>query len=115
LHGKAGLCYASLVKGMGQGTPVSRNRAWLALALLPLLSGCLAAVALPLVAGGSMMAVTKHRVRAATQVPKVSREKGKRAKFYRLTTAGRRALRNEAATWEEYAAAVAKVLRAEPA
>ena len=42
-------------------------------------------------------------------------EKGKRAKFYRLTTAGRRALRNEAATWEEYAAAVAKVLRAEPA
>jgi transcriptional regulator len=42
-------------------------------------------------------------------------EKGKRAKFYRLTTAGRRALRSEAATWEEYAAAVAKVLRAEPA
>jgi len=42
-------------------------------------------------------------------------EKGKRAKFYRLTTAGRRALRNEAATWELYAAAVAKVLRAEPA
>lgn len=65
---------------MGQGTPVSRNRAWLALALLPLLSGCLAAVALPLVAGGSMMAVTKHRVRAATQVPKAGREKGKRAK-----------------------------------
>ena len=42
-------------------------------------------------------------------------EKGKRAKFYRLTTAGRRALRNESATWEQYAAAVAKVLRAEPA
>ena len=42
-------------------------------------------------------------------------EKGKRAKFYRVTTAGRRALRNESATWEQYAAAVAKVLRAEPA
>jgi PadR family transcriptional regulator PadR len=42
-------------------------------------------------------------------------EKGKRAKFYRLTAAGRRALRSEAATWEAYAAAVAKVLRAEPA
>ena len=42
-------------------------------------------------------------------------EKGKRAKFYRLTTAGRRALRNEAATWEQYAAAVAMVLRAQPA
>ena len=42
-------------------------------------------------------------------------EKGKRAKFYRLTSAGRRALRSEAATWEQYVAAVAKVLRAEPA
>ena len=42
-------------------------------------------------------------------------EKGKRAQFYRLTAAGRRAFRNEAATWEQYAAAVAKVLRAEPA
>lgn len=42
-------------------------------------------------------------------------EKGKRAKFYRLTTAGRRALRTESATWEQYAAAVARVLRAEPA
>jgi len=42
-------------------------------------------------------------------------EKGKRAKFYRLTTAGRRALRSESASWEQYVAAVAKVLRAEPA
>ena len=42
-------------------------------------------------------------------------EKGKRAKFYRLTAAGRRALRSEAATWEQYVAAVGKVLRAEPA
>ncbi|HEY2377330.1 MAG TPA: PadR family transcriptional regulator [Gemmatimonadaceae bacterium] len=42
-------------------------------------------------------------------------EKGKRAKFYRLTAAGRRALRSEAANWQEYVAAVAKVLRAEPA
>jgi len=42
-------------------------------------------------------------------------EKGKRAKFYRLTTAGRRALRSEAASWKQYVAAVAKVLAAEPA
>ena len=41
-------------------------------------------------------------------------EKGKRAKFYRLTTAGRRALRKEAATWQQYVTAVARVLRAEP-
>ena len=37
-------------------------------------------------------------------------EKGKRAKFYRLTTAGRRALRAESASWEQYVVAVAKVL-----
>ena len=42
-------------------------------------------------------------------------EKGKRAKFYRLTAAGRRALRSEAASWEQYVTAVTKVLRAEPA
>ena len=42
-------------------------------------------------------------------------EKGKRAKFYRLTASGRRALRSEAATWQQYVAAVGKVLRAEPA
>jgi transcriptional regulator len=41
-------------------------------------------------------------------------EKGKRARFYQLTTAGRRALRAEAATWERYVAAVAGVLRAVP-
>jgi hypothetical protein len=46
-----------------------RGRAWLALALLPLLSGCLGAVALPLLAGGGLMARQHHRVRAATQVP----------------------------------------------
>ena len=38
-------------------------------------------------------------------------EKGKRAKFYRLTAAGRRALRSEAASWEQYVVAVAKVLQ----
>jgi len=42
-------------------------------------------------------------------------EKGKRAKFYRLTASGRRALHSEAATWERYVAAVGKVLRTEPA
>jgi hypothetical protein len=43
-------------------------RPWFALALLQLLSGCLGAVALPLLAGGTLMATDKHRVRAATQV-----------------------------------------------
>jgi transcriptional regulator len=41
-------------------------------------------------------------------------EKGKRAKFYKLTTAGRRALRAESATWDQYVAAVAKVMSATP-
>src|ERR1043166_996144 len=41
-------------------------------------------------------------------------EKGKRAKFYRLTTAGRRALRAETATWNDYVAAVARVMTASP-
>jgi PadR family transcriptional regulator len=41
-------------------------------------------------------------------------EKGKRAKFYRLTTAGRRALKAETATWNDYVAAVARVMRAAP-
>jgi PadR family transcriptional regulator, regulatory protein PadR len=39
-------------------------------------------------------------------------DKGKRAKFYRLTAAGRRQLRAEATAWERYAAAVAKLLGA---
>ncbi len=42
-------------------------------------------------------------------------EKGKRAKFYRLTTAGRRAQREELANWNDYVAAVARVMRASPA
>lgn len=42
-------------------------------------------------------------------------ERGKRAKFYHLTAAGRRALRQETASWEQYAAAVARVMRATPA
>ena len=41
-------------------------------------------------------------------------EKGKRAKFYRLTTAGRRALRSEGERWEQYVAAVARVMKAQP-
>lgn len=40
---------------------------------------------------------------------------GKRAKFYRLTAAGRRALRTGAASWDEYVAAVARVMSATPA
>jgi len=39
-------------------------------------------------------------------------ENNRRAKFYGLTAAGRRHLRNEVNTWEAYAAAVAKVLGA---
>jgi PadR family transcriptional regulator, regulatory protein PadR len=41
-------------------------------------------------------------------------EKGKRARFYQLTTTGRRALRAEAETWQRYVAAVAGVMRAAP-
>jgi PadR family transcriptional regulator, regulatory protein PadR len=41
-------------------------------------------------------------------------DKGKRARFYRLTAAGRRALRAEGESWEKYVAAVASVLRARP-
>jgi PadR family transcriptional regulator PadR len=41
-------------------------------------------------------------------------EKGKRAKFYALTAAGRRALRSERANWDAYVAAVAGVMGASP-
>lgn len=39
-------------------------------------------------------------------------EKKKRAKFYRLTAAGRRALRAETQSWNDYVAAVARVMTA---
>ena len=41
-------------------------------------------------------------------------EQGKRAKFYRLTAAGRKQLRQQVADWERYAAGVARVLAATP-
>ncbi|MEO8562774.1 MAG: PadR family transcriptional regulator [bacterium] len=41
-------------------------------------------------------------------------EQGKRAKFYRLTTAGRRALREQMTHWERYAAGMAGVLTSAP-
>lgn len=41
-------------------------------------------------------------------------DRGKRAKFYRLTSAGRRALRDETATWTQYVTAVAAVMKARP-
>jgi PadR family transcriptional regulator len=41
-------------------------------------------------------------------------DKKKRAKFYRLTTAGRRALRAETQTWNDYVAAVGRVMTAAP-
>ena len=39
-------------------------------------------------------------------------DKGKRAKFYHLTSTGRQQLRSEAATWQRYALAVTKLLTA---
>ncbi len=39
---------------------------------------------------------------------------GKRAKFYRLTAAGRRAVRSETTNWNDYVAAVARVFAATP-
>lgn len=54
--------------GPGLSTSRPRGRAWLALAILPMLSGCLGLVAVPLVAGGSLTLATRHRVRAATEV-----------------------------------------------
>src|SRR6185503_1161533 len=41
-------------------------------------------------------------------------DKKKKAKFYRLTTPGRRALRDETRSWNDYVAAVARVMSAEP-
>ena len=37
-------------------------------------------------------------------------DKGKRAKFYRITQAGRRALKEETESWNQYVAAVAGVM-----
>jgi len=39
-------------------------------------------------------------------------DKGKRAKFYRLTTAGRQQLRAETATWQRYVSSVSRLLTA---
>jgi transcriptional regulator len=39
-------------------------------------------------------------------------DKGKRAKFYRLTTLGRQQLRSEATTWQRYVTAVSRLLTA---
>jgi PadR family transcriptional regulator PadR len=57
-----------------------------------------------------------HRIEARGWVESEwgTSEKGKRAKFYRLTAAGRRALLSETATWNEYVAAVARVMSAAP-
>ena len=41
-------------------------------------------------------------------------ELGRRAKFYRLTTRGRRHLTTQTADWERFAAAVSRVLRPQP-
>jgi transcriptional regulator len=41
-------------------------------------------------------------------------DKGKRAKYYRITPAGRRALKAESDAWDRYVAAVAGVMRAVP-
>jgi PadR family transcriptional regulator, regulatory protein PadR len=57
-----------------------------------------------------------HRIEARGWVESEwgTSEKGKRAKFYRLTAAGRRAFRTETATWNDYVAAVARVMSAVP-
>jgi transcriptional regulator len=39
-------------------------------------------------------------------------ENNRKAKFYKLTTAGRAQLRAQSATWSEFSGAIAKVLRA---
>ena len=39
-------------------------------------------------------------------------ENNRKAKYYRLTSAGRRYLRQETKTWEAYAVAVSKMLSA---
>jgi PadR family transcriptional regulator PadR len=41
-------------------------------------------------------------------------ENNRRARFYSITAAGRKHLRNEASVWLRYSQAVARVLRAEP-
>jgi len=41
-------------------------------------------------------------------------DNNRRAKFYRLTTAGRRRLKDESASWERFSAAIAAALRARP-
>ncbi|HEX9564479.1 MAG TPA: PadR family transcriptional regulator [Gemmatimonadaceae bacterium] len=41
-------------------------------------------------------------------------DKKRRAKFYRLTPAGRRALQAEVRSWNDYVAAVARVMAASP-
>jgi hypothetical protein len=71
---------------------IARKRgAWMALALAPLLSGCLAAVAIPLVAGGGLAKMTSHRVRAAT--PAAESERG--AARHRKNTSRQRVPRDE--------------------
>lgn len=41
-------------------------------------------------------------------------DRGKRARFYRITPAGRRAMRAEASRWDAYVAAVKGVMTANP-
>jgi DNA-binding PadR family transcriptional regulator len=38
-------------------------------------------------------------------------EKGRRAKYYKLTAAGRRALKTETAEWERLSAAIAMIVK----
>lgn len=42
-------------------------------------------------------------------------EHNRRAKFYRLVATGRKQLREETSSWEEFAEAIAKILRAKSA
>jgi len=51
-----------------RSTPGKRRSAWLALAFLPILTGCVGAAVIPLLASGPLFG--RHHVRAATPVPK---------------------------------------------
>jgi hypothetical protein len=66
-----------LMMGLGLSIAFRRgSRVWPALALVPLLSGCLGLVAVPLIAGGSLAAAKRHHVRAATAVARTKDGKG---------------------------------------
>ena len=59
------------------------------------------------------MATARQRARGWLASEWALSEKGKRAKYYRLTAAGRRQLVSEQSRWEQMSLAIARVLTAE--